>query len=517
MAGYFKARDRDRTRQPDPVPQLKNPARWAMVDVEGRPLMGVSAQDIVKTYNNAATTGYTAGGRALEFSANTAWVGYGSNAALQLGTFTWIIQVAIPAGAGNTTLCNTNAGTISSGGAVLYRDGAGRIQLTKLDIASIIYPTAPLMKTDGSLSTVVLSYNSSTGRAHVAIDGRLATGTQTTTFNHGLVASNRYYLADTTFAAAHKRNLLAISPYETLDDKELISLSLNPWQIFQPISRRIWVSVPAGGSIGASSGTSTTAATGEAIINSVATSAGTSTTAATGEAIINSVATSAGTSTTAATAAIPGSVGASSGTSTATATGEAIINSVATSAGTSTAAATGEAIINSVATSSGTSTTSATSAGSGSTGASTGTSTASAIGASTSASDGSSAGLGAMSGVGESLVSSDATASGTSTVLGVGFGGFDAIGSSSGTSTVSGVGSAIFDSVGVISGSAITLAVGAINAAALGSSAGVSMVTGISASGFANAGRVELVHLTQPVVVTDYKSIVEAEKIRVSF
>ena len=128
-----------------------------------------------------------------------------------------------------------------------------------------------------------------------------------------------------------------------LSDSEIKSISNNPWQIFAPVSRQIWVPVSGGGLVTAT-GVASTAAVGTVAPKIDAPLAGASGTAAQGTLIPALTVPAIGVSSTAATGtATPNITVALSGVSTATATGTMTTGGDVTVAatGVSTAAATG--------------------------------------------------------------------------------------------------------------------------------------------------------------------------------
>lgn len=130
-----------------------------------------------------------------------------------------------------------------------------------------------------------------------------------------------------------------------LSDFEAALWSENPWALFRPQKRPIYVNVAAAaGSVLSASGDSTATFTGKAVTNGVLSAAGDATAAFTGKALANGVLSAAGDSTASFTANSPGSGALSApGDSTATFTGQAQAAGVLSGAGDATASFVGRA------------------------------------------------------------------------------------------------------------------------------------------------------------------------------
>lgn len=212
--------------------------------------------------------------------------------------------------------------------------------------------------------------------------------------------------------------------------RELVELSGNPWQLFTPRPRRIYIPAAAGGTAegaGSSSGAATGTAVGSATAQTAGSSAGTG--AATGVGAVTA-------------SAVMSAAGAATGSG----AGAATSSGVASSAGVATGAAEGASF-------------------SGSEGAaqSAGVATATASGASLVSGDGQSAGVAVPQGAGAATGRADVLSQGLGAALAVGAPTASGDGSSIGAATGAAVGASLAagESTGYAAGSSTAIAVGA--------------------------------------------------------
>ena len=148
-----------------------------------------------------------------------------------------------------------------------------------------------------------------------------------------------------------------------LSDAEHASVSANPWQLFAPLSRRVWVPETAGGgSVASAAGVGAASGVGAATAASAASAAGAGAAAATGAARAASAASAAGIGAASATgAATAAAIASSAGTGAANAVGASIASgsAVGSAAGQAAATAAGAAIAAAMASSAGVGTASA--------------------------------------------------------------------------------------------------------------------------------------------------------------
>jgi hypothetical protein len=230
--------------QPPYRPALKNPGFWRLVDA---PYHAPYGTNITRSYLGTARRGIGRGGPALDFPVAGDYLSYGANPALQLSTMTGVAVVEVSSAAVYTTIFNTNLGAAFAAGFVIRVNNTGTVSMLKQDVTAWGTTTKTVKRGTG-VSTVAWSYNNVTGLTRIAIDGTLSSATSVQTFPHGIVCRNKYYSgADATQSSVHKQYLLALSAYDTLSNSQLISLSLNPWQIYKPRERRIWTPDPVVG------------------------------------------------------------------------------------------------------------------------------------------------------------------------------------------------------------------------------------------------------------------------------
>lgn len=220
------------SRQPQAAVSLKRDRTWALVDCPSIRLQGDA--NATATYAGTAAVKARADGIAVALQAAGDYVTHGTNSKLQLSTCSGVIACRLSTLADNTTLFTTKYE--SSGGLIILVSTAGIVGVSKQDIVSIgtssnaVAANAPI--------GIAWSYNATTGRLRLAVNGVLTSATSTQSLTHGEFVRGRYRQAFTANSTAHDQYLFAISPNENFSDKQLIEDSLNPWGIFESTSPR---------------------------------------------------------------------------------------------------------------------------------------------------------------------------------------------------------------------------------------------------------------------------------------
>lgn len=194
----------------------------------------------------------------------------------------------------------------------------------------------------------------------------------------------------------------------------------------------------------------------------VGSSSGTSSVAATGQAVATGAGASSGSSTVQAVA--EGSVGSATGTSLAVGVGVAVLAGAGSASGSASVAGAGAALASAQ-------------------GVSAGSSTAAGAGASIALSSGASAGAGGATGAGASIASGVAASSGSSTTVGAGVALAASIGGAVGTGSTAGAGGSIASAAGAASGSSSATGSGTAVASGIGLSESAGSATGSSVPG----------------------------------
>lgn len=224
------------TRQPRHMVKVdpRNPlGQFAAVCIPGIGVFGTAnpvAQFKVNTsvsINKTGTIWHQSG-----TSAN-AGVSLGSSSGLKLSVSSGVIECINWSTASNQMpLFRTGTG--------VYKNGDFYIDLLNHKVRLIKSNVVVIMESSNTVSPngvarIAWSYNGTTGRTSLAVNGVLTTGISAQTFDHsGNAIVCGYDVASTTGTFTSNISLFAISPKECLDNAALIRLSLNPWQIFEP-------------------------------------------------------------------------------------------------------------------------------------------------------------------------------------------------------------------------------------------------------------------------------------------
>lgn len=236
MASKLTFIEQEWTRQPRHLVKVdpRNPlGQFAAVCIPGIGVFGTAnpvAQFKVNTSVSINKTGaiwYQSG-----TSAN-AGVSLGSSSGLDLSVSSGVIECIDWSTASNQMpLFRTGIGGYKSGD--FYIDLLNhKVRLIKANIVVILESSNSV--SPGGVARISWSYNGTTGRASLAVNGVLTTGISSQTFDHsGNAVVCGYDEVSTTGTYPSNISLFAISPKECLNNAALIRLSLNPWQIFEP-------------------------------------------------------------------------------------------------------------------------------------------------------------------------------------------------------------------------------------------------------------------------------------------
>lgn len=228
-------------KQPQYAAALKIDRRWNLAHNHATRPLGAANPTV--TYSGTAATAVRANGVALAINAAGDFLSYGVNTGLQLSICSGVCCARLPpTPVTHATVFNSNYYGVTNGLALnIYSDGT--VALNKNNAAGII--SASNVVPPGTLTNIAWSYNSTTGRARLAVNGVLYAATSAQTIAHGTFARGRYYSTSTVNSNPHEQYLLAISPDENFSDAQLIADSLNPWRIYvdnRPILPRAYLS-----------------------------------------------------------------------------------------------------------------------------------------------------------------------------------------------------------------------------------------------------------------------------------
>lgn len=242
MASKLTFIEQEWTRQPRHLVKVdpRNPlGQFAAVCIPGIGVFGTAnpvAEFKVNTSVSINKTGaiwYQSG-----TSAN-AGVSLGSSTGLKLSVSSGVIECINWSTASNQmSLFRTGTGVYKNGD--FYIDLLNhKVRLIKANVAVIIGSSNSV--SPNGVARIAWSYNGTTGRASLAVNGVLTTGISAQTFDHsGNAIVCGYDEVSTTGTFPSNISLFAISPKECLDNAALIRLSLNPWQIFEPEKRLLF-------------------------------------------------------------------------------------------------------------------------------------------------------------------------------------------------------------------------------------------------------------------------------------
>lgn len=222
------------TRQPRHLVKVdpRNPlGQFAAVCIPGIGVFG-TASPVAQFKNNTITSVNKLGTIWLQTATGVpdCGVSLGSSSALDLSVSSGVIEciswVSMP-------LFRTGTGGYKNGDFYVDIDGSNKARLVKSNVAVILETTNTVAV--NNRARIAWSYNGTTGRARIAYNGILTSGTSAQSFDHsGDAVVCGYDTSSGTGTGPSNVSLFAISPNECFDDAALIRLSLNPWQIFEP-------------------------------------------------------------------------------------------------------------------------------------------------------------------------------------------------------------------------------------------------------------------------------------------
>jgi hypothetical protein len=234
------------TRQPVTRP-LMNPAsllgrqRWACVHIPGVALFGTANPSYTLRTNTSIGSVGKAGRSIFQTgTASNSGLDYGANSGMRLSTSSGVI-VALNKSSSGQALYTTSFTGYSGfpGGFLVGLTTGGAAKIDKHDLVGIITTgnTCPV----GKVAVIAWSYNGSTGRARLALNGVLTAATSAQTFTHASCNNGGYYTDAGGGTNPSEIALFAISPDECFSDQELLEASVNPWRIFKQPSRQLWM------------------------------------------------------------------------------------------------------------------------------------------------------------------------------------------------------------------------------------------------------------------------------------
>ena len=234
MASKLTFIEQEWTRQPRHMVKVdpRNPlGQFAAVCIPGIGVFG-TASPVAQFKNNTIPSVNKLGTIWLQTATGVpnCGVSLGSSGALKLSVSSGVIEcISWP----SMPLFRTGASTWKNGDFYVDIDGSNKARLVKANVAVILETTNTVAVNDRA--RIAWSYNGTTGRARIAYNGILTSGTSAQSFDHsGDAVVCGYDMSSGTGTSPSNVSLFAISPNECFDDAALIRLSLNPWQIFEP-------------------------------------------------------------------------------------------------------------------------------------------------------------------------------------------------------------------------------------------------------------------------------------------
>lgn len=243
-----------RTSQPQGAVEIdrNNPAanrNWSLVCVPGVTLFG-SANPVGALKTGTAFTTNQVGRSISQTATLAANCGFslGNNAGLQ-STISSGVGVAKNVGNGSLAAPIWRTGSGASKNGDFYIDfTSNKLRLVKANVALILQSSNTVVA--GRSYAFAWSYNAATGRARIALDGVITSGTSVQTLvNSGESLITGYDTSVGSGTYPSEVSFFALSPDEVMDDGLLLRSSQNPWQLFKPQARSLWIpgAVSAGG------------------------------------------------------------------------------------------------------------------------------------------------------------------------------------------------------------------------------------------------------------------------------
>ena len=224
------------TRQPRHLVKVdaRNPlGQFAAVCIPGIGVFGTANPVAEFKVNTSVSINKTGAIWYQSGSLANAGVSLGSSSGLDLGVSSGVIECINWSTASNQmALFRTGTGPYKNGD--FYIDLLNhKVRLIKANVVVILESSNSV--SPNGVARIAWSYNGTTGRTSLAVNGVLTTGISAQSFDHsGDAIVCGYDTASATGTNPSNVSLFAISPNECLDDAALIRLSLNPWQIFEP-------------------------------------------------------------------------------------------------------------------------------------------------------------------------------------------------------------------------------------------------------------------------------------------
>lgn len=218
---------------------------WAAVLLPGNTLFG--SANPVGTYLTNTTLSANASGVVIHQSGTAANSGFtfGANTGLMLSTSSGFAVAQNLSGTATVPIYTTSFG-VSTGGKGFYLDlYQNKVRIVKADTALILQSSNTVALND--IANIAWSYNHITGRARIALNGIVTSGTSAQTLAHQAACIGGYWTNSAAGTNPTKVSAFGISPNECLSDAQLENISRNPWQIFKPRRRVLYFDVASGG------------------------------------------------------------------------------------------------------------------------------------------------------------------------------------------------------------------------------------------------------------------------------
>ena len=187
------------------------------------------------TYAGSAVPLPSAGGHSAYLGWNgsaSSYILLGTDSSILLSTSSGVYVGMSPA-LGSAYLFTTSWNAASGANGFGLTLIGGYFSIAKSNVAHILQSTSATLASAGVPFAFAWSYNSSTGRARIAINGVLYSGTSTQTLTHTSAALGTLR-NDSANSARHFMNMFLLSGAECFSDEYLRQVSINPWQIFDP-------------------------------------------------------------------------------------------------------------------------------------------------------------------------------------------------------------------------------------------------------------------------------------------
>ena len=236
MASKLTFIEQEWTRQPRHLVKVdaRNPlGQFAAVCIPGIGVFGTASPVAEFKVNTSVSINKTGAIWYQSGTSTNAGVSLGSSSGLKLSVSSGVIECINWSTASNQMPLFRTATDGYKAGDFYIDLLNNKVRLIKANVAVIIESSNSV--SPNGVARIAWSYNGTTGRTSLAVNGVLTTGISAQTFDHlGNAVVCGYDKVSTTGTYPSNVSLFAISPKECFDNVALIRLSLNPWQIFEP-------------------------------------------------------------------------------------------------------------------------------------------------------------------------------------------------------------------------------------------------------------------------------------------